>query len=302
MQNRAELPLKLAAFAGIYLIWGTSYLASAFALRTLPPFAIGALRFMTAGILMYVWLRARDPRPFAGVNVPAAIVCGVLMSGIGNGFVMWAQQGVPSGFTALFVASLPMVVLLFDWAFFARHRPAIVATLGVLLGLAGVAVLTLNARHLSGRVHAVHIASLIIAILAWSVVTLLQRRYMPPLRIVNFTCLQVLAGAAFQLLAVVADREWIGYSLHQIAWQSIVGVCYLSIFGTLIANNCYSYLITRVSAQKVSTYAFVNPVIALGLGALVLAEPITPATLAASALVLLGVALVLFEGVRRRLG
>ncbi|HEY4973906.1 MAG TPA: EamA family transporter, partial [Steroidobacteraceae bacterium] len=98
----------LLAFAGIYVIWGTTFLAIVIAIRTIPPFLTGAVRFTIAGGLMYVWLRTREPRPFSGLHIGGTVLCGVLMSGIGNGFAMWAQQGLPSGITALFVGALPV--------------------------------------------------------------------------------------------------------------------------------------------------------------------------------------------------
>ena len=111
-EAHSNLPAKVAAFAGIYLIWSTTYLAIAVAIRTVPPFTVGAVRYLTAGSLMYAWLRTRESRPFDGLNIGGTILCGVLMSGVGNGLVMWAQQGIPSGVAALFVASLPMLILL----------------------------------------------------------------------------------------------------------------------------------------------------------------------------------------------
>src|SRR5882672_8647633 len=111
----------IAAFAGIYMIWGTTYLAIALALQTMPPFVSSCLRFLLAGVLMLVWLRARNPHPFRGLPIMQAALCGVLMAGVGNGFVVWAQQGVPSGITSLMVAATPVVVLLFDWAAFSKQ-------------------------------------------------------------------------------------------------------------------------------------------------------------------------------------
>jgi drug/metabolite transporter (DMT)-like permease len=298
--SRAELLAKLAAFAGIYVIWGTTYLGIALAIRTFPPFSAGAIRYLTAGSLMYAWLRAREPRPFDGLNIPGTLLCGVLMSGIGNGFVMWAQKGLPSGLTALFVASLPMLILLFDWAFFSRQRPARVATLGVIVGLAGVAVLATHAGGLSGHIRPVHLFAILAAETAWAIATLLQRRFVPVTRIVSFTCLQLLAGGVFQLSAALIGRDWVALGAHGVAVSSILAVAYLTLVGTLVANNCYSYLIAHVSAHKVATYALVNPVIAMALGVLVLGERVSWSMMVASALVLLGVALVLFQGVRRR--
>jgi len=299
-EQHSSLPAKLAAFAGIYVIWSTTYLAIALAIRTVPPFTVGAVRYLTAGGLMYAWLRSRESRPFDGLNIGGTILCGVLMSGVGNGLVMWAQQGIPSGVAALFVASLPMLILLFDWAFFSRQRPARLATIGVLVGLAGMTVLATHAGGLSGRIHPIHMLAVLVAEIAWAVATLLQRRFVPARRILNFTCLQLLAGGVFQLTAAIVGRDWVALSAHGVAGVSLLAVAYLTIMGTLVANNCYSYLIAHVSAHKVSTYALVNPVIALALGVVILGEKVSWAMLIASALVLLGVALILFQGMRRR--
>ena len=298
--RRAEIPLILAAFAGIYLIWGTTYLATAFAIRSLPPFVVGTMRFLSMGSLMYLWLRAHEPSPFAGLDRGITILCGVLMSGVGNGLSMWAQLALPSGITALFIASLPMFVLILDWAFFSRRAPAGAAALGVILGLSGVGLLTAHSRELSGTVHPIHIAAVTLAVLAWATASLLQRRHIPVDRITNFTCLQLLAAGTFQMVLATLNGEWQNLSVPQVTGSSLLAVVYLALVGTLVATNCYSYLLAHVPVQKVSTYALVNPVIALALGALILDEKITPITITASALVMAGVALVLMQGLRKR--
>src|SRR4030095_6833215 len=133
-----------AAFAGIYIIWGTTYLAIAFAIKSLPPFISGVARFGVAGILMYAWLRARNPPPFAGVNIPVMALGGILLSGIGNCFVLFAQQGIPSGIAALIVAAVPVLVLIFDWAFFSKRAPTKQALLGPAVAIAGVGTIRLT--------------------------------------------------------------------------------------------------------------------------------------------------------------
>jgi drug/metabolite transporter (DMT)-like permease len=285
----------LLAFAGIYIIWGTTFLAIAFAIRTIPPFLTGAVRFSIAGGLMYLWLRAREPRPFSGLHIGGSVLCGVLLSGMGNGFAMWAQQGLPSGITALFVGALPVSTLLLDWMFFSRRAPSAQSALGVAIGLAGVVVLTAHTHSFAGTIRPVHVIAVLTAELAWSAATLLQRRYVSAERVINFVCLQMLAGAAFQLLMAVIDREWIGFVPAQISLPSVLAVLYLVVFGSLIAVNCYSFLVAHVPAQKVTTYALVNPVIALALGAVVLNENIPPVAIVSAILVLVGVALVLFQ-------
>ena len=121
------------AFAGIYLIWGTTYLAIAIAIQTLPPFLSGAIRFLIGGVLVFAWIRFRNPQPFGSLPLRQAIICGVLMSGVGNGFVVWAQQGVPSGIAALVIAATPVAVMVLDWVAFAKQTPrarALVGTIG----------------------------------------------------------------------------------------------------------------------------------------------------------------------------
>ena len=121
--QRPPLAQILLAFAGIYIIWGTTFLAIAFVIRTIPPFFSGGVRFLIASALLYAWLRLHEPRPFSRLHIGGSILIGVLMSGMGNGFVVWSQQGLPSGIAALFVGMLPVSTLLLDWIFFSRRRP-----------------------------------------------------------------------------------------------------------------------------------------------------------------------------------
>jgi drug/metabolite transporter (DMT)-like permease len=296
MFDRSHLKAIALAFAGIYIIWGTTFLGIALAIRTIPPFFSGALRFLIASSIMYVWLRARDPRPFSGLDIGGSLLCGVLLSGIGNGFVIWAQQGLPSGIAALFVSAMPVLILGFDWLFFSHRAPTARAALGMALGVAGVIVLTLHTHSISGHIRPIHLCAVLLAELGWALGSLLQRRYVTMARLASYTCLQMFAGALFQLAMGFVDREWIGFSVAQISLQSLLAVCYLIVFGSIVAVNCYSYLLAHVPAQQVSTYALVNPVIALALGAAVLHENITPTALLCALLVLLGVALVLWPG------
>jgi drug/metabolite transporter (DMT)-like permease len=283
----------LLSFAAIYLIWGTTFLGIALVIRTVPPFTSGAVRFLLAGGLMYVWLRAREPQPFAGLHLPGTALCGVLLTGMGNGFLIWAQTGLPSGIAALFIGALPVSILLLDWLFFSRRRPRALAATGVAIGLAGVAILSLQS--VNGRVHPIYIVAVLAAEFTWGIGTLLQPRYAAADRVINFTCLQMLTGAVFQVLMALLTREWSGFAPAQVSLQSALALLYLVIPGSIVAFSCYAYLVAHVAAQKIATYALVNPVIALALGAIVLGEPITRASVVSAVLVLLGVALVLLQ-------
>jgi drug/metabolite transporter (DMT)-like permease len=295
--TRDSSPLGiLIAFAGIYLIWGTTYLAIALAIQTVPPFISGATRFLAAAGLMYAWLRIRSAKPLVGVNIPLALFCGMLLSGVGNGFVIWAQQGIPSGIAALIVTAVPVVVLVIDWAFFSRRAPTKQALLGIAIAIAGVATIILHTRSLAGDAQPLHLVAMIAAVIGWSLGTLLQKRSASSDTVLSFTCVQMFGGGLLQLALTFIDGEWQAFDIREISIVSMLAIGYLIVFGSLIALNCYLWLLTRVPAQKVTTYALVNPVVALILGALVLDEKVTPLAATSAALVLLGVALVLFQG------
>jgi len=285
----------VAAFAAIYVIWGTTYLAIAISIQTMPPFITGALRFLVAGALMYAWLRTRTPRPFATVNLRSAAVVGVLLAGIGNGFVIWAQQGIPSGIAALIVTSMPVTVLILDWAFFSRRAPSRQGLVGTAVALAGVVTIIMHTHAIAGTAQPIHLISMILAVLAWALGTLWQKRAARSDNVLNFTAAQVLFGGVFQLAMSFVDGEWSRFDVAAVSVSSWLAVAYLVVFGSIIGLNCYLWLLTRVPAPKVTTYALVNPVVALILGSLILNEEITVLTIVATVLVLFGVALVLFQ-------
>ncbi len=290
----------VSAFAGVYVIWGTTYLAIAWALRGgLPPFACAALRFIAASAIVYVFLRLRDPRPLAGLPFARIAASGVLLLGGGNGLTVWAQQGVPSGITALLIASAPVVAMLFNWLAFERLPPAPWALAGALLGLSGVALTLTHMHVLSGATRPVHLVSLLVAIISWSVGSLLVRGHVPPQRIAAGTCIQMAAGAAALVLMAFVDGDWARFdwrAVTPLAWWSLA---YLTVFGSVIAMSCYLWLLGHVAPQKAMTYALVNPLVALLLGAALLGERLTGTVGVAVLLVLAGVSIVLLQGRRK---
>jgi drug/metabolite transporter (DMT)-like permease len=288
-------PAVLLAFACVYLIWGTTYLGIAVAIETLPPFTSGALRFLLAAALMYAGLRLRRPRPLQDIDWRYALLCGVLLTGIGNGLVVWAQQGVPSGIAALMVASIPVFVLAINWLFFEKRAPSLAAATGIALAVIGVAVIVMHTRTLAGHAQPWHIAALLFAVFSWSIGTLLQKRLVGGQHVFAFTCAQIFFGGMFQLMLALLNAEWRVFDASQVSMASLGAVLYLVIFGSIVAFNCYAWLLARVPAQKVATYAVVNPVVALFLGAWILNEPVTPTVIGSVILVLFGVVLVLFQ-------
>ena len=297
--NATSLKLRISlAYGCIYLVWGTTFLGIALALRTLPPFTSGAMRFLLAASIMSGWLWLRDRRQLRGLPWRHALLSGVLLGGSGNGFVVWAQQGLPSGIAALLLAAVPVVVLLLNWAFFERQAPGGRAIAGTGLALAGVATIVAARHGVGGAASPAYMLAIIVAILSWSIGTLLQRRSTRPAQLLGVTSVQMLGAGLFLTAMALANREWIGLDPARVSALSVAAVVYLAVFGSIVALTCYVWLLTQEPAQKVATYALVNPVVAVLLGAIVLGERVTAATVAGALLVLAGVALVLFRNLR----
>jgi len=293
MNKTRWLPL-IAAFSTLYLVWGTTYLGLALLLRTLPPFASGSIRFALAALLMWMLLRLKGANPLAGVPWKLAAIAGVLLSGIGNGFVIWGQQSVPSGIAALLVAALPLWILLFDSIAFARRRPGAKDLVGSVIGLAGVVLIVMHTRSFSGTGAILPTAMILIATFAWSIGTLVQRKAAKPGQLGAFACAQMAFGALFQGACALILGEWPLVGIEDFTPTTLWTLAYMVVFGSVIAVNAYLWLITKVPVAAVATYSLVNPVVAMALGAVVLGERIDSSAIAASALVLAGVALVLW--------
>jgi drug/metabolite transporter (DMT)-like permease len=295
MNRKALLPI-IAAFATIYLVWGTTYLGLAVILRTLPPFASGAIRFALASAILYALLRLKGPRPLALVPWPQAILAGVLLSGLGNGLVIWGQQTVPSGIAALLVAALPLWILLFDTLGFARRKPGLKDLLGSVIGLAGVVLIVSQTRRFDGSGAILPTLSILAATFAWSLGTLVQRGAVKPGQVGAFACAQMAAGAGCQALCAGLLGEWPLVHLADFTATTVWTLLYMAVVGSVIAFSAFLWLVTKVPTPAVATYSLVNPVVAMFLGSWILGERIESTAIAACALVLLGVGLVLWPG------
>jgi len=298
MSNAASKSRITLAYGCIYLVWGTTYLGIAIAIQTLPPFTSGGVRFLIAAALMFAWLAIREPAQLRDLPWRHALTTGVLLGGAGNGFVVWSQQGLPSGTAALILASIPVIVLMLNWAFFERAAPTRRALTGTGLALAGVTAIVATRHGVGGEASPVYVVVILLAVVSWSLGTLLQRRSARPGQLFGIAAVQMLAAGLFQGSMALVTREWSGFDPSQVSIASVAAVLYLAVFGSVIALTCYVWLLTQEPAQKVATYALVNPVIAVLLGAIVLGEAITPWTLAGAVLVIAGVALVLFRSLR----
>jgi drug/metabolite transporter (DMT)-like permease len=286
----------VAAFAAIYLIWGSTYLGIRFAIETIPPFLMGGVRFMIAGAGLYLWMRARgEARPSLVHWRSAAIIGGFLILG-GNGAVVWSEQFVPSGIAALLVAILPFWIVLIDWLGPARTRPSLGVTIGLIVGIAGIFVLVgPSAVHADGAPASGLVKgalALIAGSLSWALGTIYSRHANLPRSALVATGMEMFCGGALLFTASVFAREPMQFDLAGVSARSVAGFIYLTTIGSLVGFTAYIWLLQHQPASRVSTYAYVNPVVAVFLGWALAGEPLTLRTIVAAAIIIGAVALI----------
>jgi drug/metabolite transporter (DMT)-like permease len=294
----ADPPLwgVIVAFAAIYLIWGSTYLAIRFAIETLPPFSMAAVRFTVAGVILYGIARARAERPTVLHWVSAGAVGTLLLAG-GNGGVVWAEQWVPSGLTALIIGTVPLWMVLFDWLFAGAPRPGKVLLAGLVWGLCGVGLLMTSAEVDAGsRDGLLGGLAILGASISWAAGSIYARNAPLPRSPFLATAMQMIAGGlVLALMAVVAGE---GGQLHLSAFsmKSILALVYLIVFGALIAFTAYIWLLRVSTPARVSTYAYVNPAVAVFLGWLLANEQLDARAGLAVLIILSAVVLVSVKG------
>jgi drug/metabolite transporter (DMT)-like permease len=277
-----------AALVVVYLVWGSTYLAIRVAIETLPPMLMAATRFLIAGAILAAIGRRSGERPGREQWWAAAVVGTLLFLG-GNGGVVWAEQRVSSGVAALIVATVPLWMALIGWvALGERARPLAVA--GLVLGFAGTALLVRPSGE--GSVDLVGAGALVGASVAWAVGSLYARRAPLPRAPALSAGMQLLAGGAALGLAGILGGELSRVHAAGVSRSSLLAFAYLVVFGTLVAFPCYAWLLRSAPTTLVSTYAYVNPVVAVALGWGLADEPVTPLTLLAGGIVLASVAMI----------
>ncbi len=288
--SRAKL---IAAFAAIYFIWGSTYLFIKFAIESIPPFMVGALRFWLAAIILYVWARMSSGIKPGARHWRDGLVLGVFLLGVGNGCVVWAQQHIASGIAALIVAIVPLLVVLIEWLRPSGRRPATAALLGVLIGLAGMALLIgPSAFAGAGDVDPIGSLVLLIGSISWSAATVFGKRASVPPSPLLASAIQLFGGAMALTVVSVLTGEPGRIVLADVPLRGWLSIAYLTIFGSIVAFSAYSWLLRVASPTRISTYAYVNPIVAMLLGWAVAGEEMSARVLIAAAIVLAGVALI----------
>jgi drug/metabolite transporter (DMT)-like permease len=280
------------ALAIVYLAWGSTYLGIRVMDRTIPPFLGAGVRYVAAGALLLVALtawRRRLPR-VAPRELASLVAVSVLLLVAGNGGVTYAERHVPSGLAALLVASVPLWILVIR--LLAGDRPRRATLGGLAIGFVGVGLLVLRGGAQQG-VSVGHMLLVVGAAACWALGSWLSGRLPMPADASAGTAIEMLIGGAVLLaLSLLSGEHWRALTEHASA-DSLVAVAYLALFGSILAFTAYVWLLQHAPISQVSTYAYVNPIVAVALGAFVLGEPITAITLAGGAIIVLAVAVVI---------
>ena len=284
--------LVLAAFATVYVVWGSTYLAIRYAVETLPPFLMAGVRFLLAGAILALWAYWRDGARATATNWRAASIAGAFLLLGGNGMVVWAEQRVPSGLAALLVATLPFWMVIVAWAKPGGRAPKLGVAAGILLGIAGL-LLLVGPDSISGQaVDRTGAVVLTLASLSWAIGSLYSRTAPLPTNAILATGLEMIAGGVLLILLGTATGEWSRLDMSHASSASIVSFFYLVIFGSLLAFTAFAWLIRVSTPARVSTYAFVNPVVAVFLGWAIAHEPVSRMTVIATVVIVAAVALI----------
>lgn len=295
-----------AALISVYIVWGATYLGMRFAVESIPPYLMGATRFTVAGLILFIWRKlAGDTLP-TRIHWRSAAIIGLLMLVGGNGNVAWAEQYVASGVAALIIGSVPLWMVVIDMFWPGSPSPSWLTVSGVVIGFVGVALLV-SPAFIAGTtsqtsapgMDAVGIAVLILAAALWAVGSLYSRRAPLPESPLMGTAIEMLVGGLGLVVLGTASGEWAAFDLDLVSMKSLVGLLYLIIFGSLVGFAAYTWLLRVAPTPLVSTYAYVNPLVAIFLGSWLAHEPLTRGLLISTVVIVSAVALTTVSKGRR---
>lgn len=268
MKKQSNVSIKLIfAFAAVYIIWGSTYLAIRFAIETIPPFLMAGVRFLIAGVILYAFTYKKNKEPITFQHLKSTAIIGVLLLLGGNGGVVWAEQFVPSGLTALLISTVPIWVVLISWLIPHDKSVSVKNIIGVILGFIGLYLLVSpESIFKSESVHLVGALTLVGAALSWSIGSVYTKRAVLPKYSLTGTALEMLFGGASLLIVSPLSGELTNFNPAHISSSSFLAVAYLIVMGSLIAFSAYIWLLEKAGPAKATTYAYVNPIVAVFLG------------------------------------
>ena len=288
--NSRTYSIQLAlAFAAIYIVWGSTYLAIRYAVETIPPLVTAGVRHSIAGTIMLAWAWARGFRPTRS-HWMAGFVLGALFFLIGHGTLHWAEQYVGSGLAALLIATEPMFILVLAWSM-GQQKISRLSAMGLGLGVVGVAMLTGVELSVKGS-SVLGLLAVLAGSLSWSAGVVISPKLKLPNDALGRTALPTLCGAAMLLAAAGLTGEFHATHWANISTKSLLGLAYLIVFGSVVAFTAYTWLLQRCPPALVATHTYANPVVAVFLGWLLASEPLTLRVVLASVAILAAIVLI----------
>jgi drug/metabolite transporter (DMT)-like permease len=287
------------ALLSLYIVWGSTYLAIRIAVETIPPFFHAALRFLISGLILLSWRGlAGDPLPTRGQWRSLAIIGTLLLLG-GNGLVSWAEQTIPSGVAALMIGAVPMFLVIAEALRPHGAKPTARGIIGLLVGFSGIYLLV-GPSEFAGDMHLnpFGVVALLVACLLWAIGSVYSKSADLPRSALMMTGGEMLMGSISLMIVSVVTGELNGFRFAQVSGNSWLGLIYLIFIGSMIGFVSYIWLLQNAPISLVSTYAYVNPLVAVSLGYIFLQEPLTPRTLVA-ALIIVGSVIFINSGGRR---
>jgi drug/metabolite transporter (DMT)-like permease len=278
------------AFAIIYFVWGSTFLAIRVGVHEVPPFLLAALRFLVSGIVLYGWMRLKGTPSPSRREWAGATLLGALIFLIDYGCLFWAEQRVPSGIAAVVLATIPVFITLLEIILLRTQRLTLRLGLALLVGLGGVAVLVGHSFSFGEvPISRAGALALLFAALSWSVATILTRRLRLPASKPMSAAAQMIMGGIQLLILATLSGEFVGFRAQAVSWSAWFALIYLIIAGSIVGFTAYIWLLHHESPTKVGTYAYVNPVVAVAFGYFFGGEAVGPRTLVGALLVLVSV-------------
>ena len=283
----------LLAFAIIYFVWGSTFLAIRVGVREVPPFLLAGMRFLVAGIVLYGWMRARGTPSPSAREWGAASFLAVLIFVFDYGLLFWAERRVPSGIAAVMMATIPVFMALAEIVFLRTQRLTLRLGVALLVGIGGVVILVGRSMGMGeAPIDTAGACALIVAAISWSVAASLSRRMPLPAAKAMSSGAQMLAGGVLLTLTAALLGEFRGFHAQAVSRGAWLALAYLIVAGSIVGFTAYVWLIHHESPTKVGTYAYVNPVVAVLVGYFLGGEAIGPRTIAGTLLVLVSVVVI----------
>src|SRR5580692_5244123 len=293
VESRPAAWKTLLAFAIIYFVWGSTFLAIRIGVHEVPPLLLAGMRFFAAGIVLYAWVRATGTASPSRREWLSITLLAVLIFLVDYGLVFWAEQRVPSGITAVMLATIPVFTALAEILILRTQRLTLRLGIALVVGLAGVAVLVSRSVSFGDApIESSGALALVVGAISWSLASVLSRKLSLPQSRVMSSGAQMLVGGVLLILAAAMFGEFRGFHTRDVSARAWLALLYLIVAGSILAFTAYVWLIHHESPTKVGTYAYVNPVIAVLLGYFLAGEPLGPRTIAGTFLVLVSVVVI----------